>query len=63
MIKDYSSREDGAMGRRIDPLLSYFSFQPMHHDWYELSSPWDIKDPLLLIRKNSPYNSGFLLII
>ena len=37
MIKDYSSREDGAMGRRIDPLLSYFSFQPMHHDWYELS--------------------------
>ena len=23
----------GAMGRRIDPSLNYFSFQPVLHDW------------------------------
>ena len=58
----------GAMGRRIDPSLSYFSFQPgiikavvcvilyvgvMH-----------IKEPLLLIGKRSPCGgSGFPLSI
>ena len=29
----------GAMGHRIDP--SYFSFQPVLHDWYVLSCVWD----------------------
>ena len=54
----------GAMGRRIilhgvDPL-SYFSFQPVLHDWcnngcgmyYPVCGMMHIKEPLLLIRKS-----------
>ena len=52
----------GAMGRRIDPPLSYFLFQPVHHDWcnkgrgmcYPVYGMVHIKEPLLLIGKNSP---------
>ena len=50
----------GAMGRRIDPL-SYFSFQPVLHDWcnkghgmcYPVCGMVHIKEPLLLIGKSS----------
>ena len=56
---------NGAMGRQIDPschTLSYFSFQPVLHDWcnkghgmcYSVCGMMHIKDPLLLIRKSSP---------
>ena len=64
----------GAMGRRIDPSwgdpLSYFSFQPVLHDWcnkgccmcYPVCGMMDIKEPLLLIGKSSPFGcSGFPL--
>ena len=62
----------GAMGRRIDPLnpLSYFSFQPVLHNWcnkgcgmcYPVCGMVHIKDPLLLIGKSSPCGgSGFPL--
>ena len=56
----------GAMGRRIDPSWSgpksYFSFQPVLHDWCNkgcgMCSPVcemvHIKEPLLLIEKSSP---------
>ena len=51
----------GAMGRRIDPSvdpLSYFSFQPVFHDWCnkgrDMCNPVHIKEPLLLIGKSSP---------
>ena len=52
----------GAMGRQIDPSLSYFSFQPVLHDWcnkgcgmcYSVCQMVHIKDPLLLIGKSSP---------
>ena len=52
----------GAMGRRIDPSwvdpLSYFSFQPVLHDWsramcYAVCEMVHIKEPLLLIGKSS----------
>ena len=51
----------GAMGRRIDPSLSYFSFQPVLHDWcnkghalcYPVCGMVHIKEPLLLIVKSS----------
>ena len=58
------------MGRRIDPSwvdpLSYFSFQPVLHDWcnkdrgmcYPLCGMMHIKEPLLLIGKSSPYGSS-----
>ena len=47
----------GAMGHRIDPSLSYFSFQPVIHDWcnkgcgmcYPVCGIVYIKEPLLLI--------------
>ena len=51
----------GAMGRRIDPL-SYFSFQPVLHDWcnkgrggmcHPVCGMVHIKEPLLLIVKSS----------
>ena len=54
-----------AMGRRIDPSwvnpLSYFSFQPVLHDWckkgrgmcYPVCGMVHIKEPLLLIGKSS----------
>ena len=56
----------GAMGRRIDPSgvnpLSYFSFQPVLHDWcnkgrgmcYPVCGMVHIEEPLLLIGKSSP---------
>ena len=60
----------GAMGRRIDPPLSYFSFQPVLHDWcnkgcgmyYPVCGMMHIKEPLLLIGKSSLCgSSGFPL--
>ena len=51
----------------VDPL-SYFSFQPVPHDWYNMgrgrcypiSGMVHIKESLLLIRKSSPCGgSGF----
>ena len=55
----------------VDPL-SYFSFHPVLHDWinkshgmrYTVYGMVDIKDPLLLIRKNSlcSDNSRFHLL-
>ena len=64
----------GAIGRRIDPYpvdpLSYFSFQPLHHDWinkycglcYPVCGIVHKKEPLLLIGKSSPCgDSGFPL--
>ena len=60
----------GAMGRRIDPSLSYFSFQPVLHDWcnkgcgmcYPVCGMVHIKEPLLLIGKSSLCGgSGFPL--
>ena len=53
----------------VDPL-SYFSFQPVFHDWcnkdcgmcYPVCGIMNIKEPLLLIGKNSPCSgSGFPL--
>ena len=53
----------GAMGRRIDPSwggpLSYFSFQPVLHDWcnkgrgmcYPVCGMVHIKEPLLLLER------------
>ena len=55
--------------RMVDPL-SYFSFQPVVHDWcnkgcgmcYPVCGMMHIKEPLLLIGKSSPCgSSGFLL--
>ena len=51
----------GAMGRRIDPSLSYFSVQPVLHDWcnegrgmfYPVYGMVHIKEPLWLIGKSS----------
>ena len=58
----------GAMGRRIDPSLGYFSFQPVLHDWcikgHGMCYPvcGMIIEPLLLIEKSSPCGgSGFPL--
>ena len=47
-------------------LLSYFSFQPVLHDWcnkdrgmyYPVSVIVRIKEKLLLIEKNSQYSGG-----
>ena len=62
------------MGRRIDPSwsgpMSYFSFQPVLHDWcnkglgmfYPVCGMMHIKEPLLLLEKSSPCGgSGFSL--
>ena len=63
---------DGSSDRSfiVDPL-SYFSVQPVLHDWcnkghgmcYPVCGVVHIKDPLLIIGKSSPYNggSGFFL--
>ena len=62
---------DGAMDRSfvVDPL-SYFSFQPMIHDWfnkgrgmcYPVSGMVHIREPLLLIGRSSPCGGrGFTL--
>ena len=59
----------GSILREVDPL-SYFSFQPVLHDWcnkghgmcYPVCGMVHIIEPLLLIRKSSPYSgSGFPL--
>ena len=63
-----------AMGRRIDPSwggpIGYFSFQPVLHNWcnkgcgmcHPVCGMMHIKEPLLLIGKNSPCgSSGFPL--
>ena len=62
----------GAMGRRIDPSyvspLTYFSFQPVLHNWcnkgcgmcYPVCGMVQIKEPLLLIGKSSPYGGNHL---
>ena len=53
----------------VDPL-NYFSFQPVLHNWcnkgcdmcYPVCGMMYIKEPLLLIRKSSPFGiSGFRL--
>ena len=55
----------------VDPL-TYFSFQPVLHDWcnngigryYTVCGMIHIKEPLLLIGKSSPYGgSGFPLTL
>ena len=58
----------GSILHRVDPL-SYFSFQPVLHDWcnkghgmcYPVCGMVHIKEPLLLIDKSS--GSGFPLTI
>ena len=52
----------GAMGHRMVDPLSYFSYQPELHDWYNTGHGMcysvcgmaDIKEPLLLIGKSIP---------
>ena len=49
----------------VDPL-SYFSFQPVFHDWfnkghgmcYPVCGMMHIKEPLLLVGKSSPCSGG-----
>ena len=57
----------GSILHGVNPL-SYFSFQPVHHDWcnkglgmcYPVCGMVHIKESLLLIRKSNPCgNSGF----
>ena len=57
----------GSIFHGVDPL-SYFSFQPVLHDWcnkgrgmcYPVCGMVHIKEPLLLIAKSSPCGgSGF----
>ena len=52
--------------------LSYFSFQPVHHDWfiksrgmyYLVCGMMHIKEPLLVIGKSSPCGiSGFPILL
>ena len=59
----------GSILHGVDPL-SYFSFQPVLHDWcnkgrsmcYPVCGMVHIKEPLLLIEKSSPWgSSGFPL--
>ena len=59
----------GSIHHGVDPL-SYFSFQPVLHDWcnkgrgmcYPICGMVHIKEPLLLIENNSPCGgSGFPL--
>ena len=55
----------GSILHRVDPL-SYFSFQPVLHDWCNKGKPVcgmvHIKEPLLLIGKSSLCGgSGFSL--
>ena len=59
----------GSILHGVDPL-SYFSFQPVLHDWYNkgrgmcypVCGMVHIKEPLLLIGKSSPCGgSGFPL--
>ena len=61
----------GSILHRVDPL-SYFSFQPVLHDWcnkgcgmcYPVCGMVHIQEPLLLIEKSSPCGgSGFPISI
>ena len=61
----------GSILHGVDPL-SYFSFQPVLHDWcnkgrgmcYPVCGMVHIKEPLLLIGKSSPCGgSGFPLLL
>ena len=61
----------GSILNGVDPL-SYFSFQPLLHDWcnkgrgmyYPVCEMVHIKEPLLLIGKSSPCSdSGFPLSV
>ena len=68
----YSPKPEWVVGsilHGVDPL-SYFSFQPVLHDWcnkgcgmcYPVCGMMHIKEPLLLIEKSSPCgSSGFPL--
>ena len=71
--KSVRSSSDGSLDRSFmaNPL-SYFSFQPVLHDWcnkgrgmcYPVCGMVHIKEPLLLIGKSSPYgDSKFPLAI
>ena len=61
----YVVRGSSDQSLMVDPL-TYFSFQPVLHDWYNTGCGMfypvcgmvHIKDPLLLIGKSSPYSSG-----
>ena len=52
----------------VDPL-TYFSFQPVHHDWcnkghgicYPVCGMMNIKEPMPLIGKKSPYGGSRFL--
>ena len=51
----------GSILHGADPF-SYFSFQPVLHDWCNKAVVCVIKEPLLLIGKNSPCGrNGFPL--
>ena len=60
-----------AMGRRIDPSWSYFSFHPVLHDWcnkgcgmcYPVCGMVHIREPLLLIGKRSPTTHLFIVSV
>ena len=61
--KEFTYLVYAEMGRLINSSLSYFSFQPVLHDWYSkgcsvCSAVLHIKDPLLLVRKSSSCNCG-----
>ena len=67
----YSAMGRGLILHGMDPM-SYFSFQPVLHDWcnkgcgmsYPVCGMVHIKEPLLLIGKSSPCGgSGFPLTI
>ena len=72
-VKSVRSWCDGSLDRSfmVDPL-SHFSFQPVHHNWfnkgrgmcYPVCGMMHIKEPLLLLGKSSPYGgSGFHLLL
>ena len=56
---------DGSSDRSfmVNPL-SYFTFQPVLHDWCYVCGMMHIKEPLMLIGKSSPCGvSGFHLLL
>ena len=69
LLTDFVSTQSSDRSFMVDPL-SYFSFQPVCHDWsnkghgmcYPVCGMMHIKEPLLLIGKSSPCGgSGFPL--
>ena len=67
-LNTFYLRLRGSILHGVDPL-SYFSFQPVLHDWfnkgrgmyYPVCGMMHIKEPLLLIGKSSPFAAaGFL---